>query len=241
MAIMEEWTRDWNKVSVLLTIALFLIGSIVIPILFSRSSEKKSQERHNDVTAGIAEMHKRFDKNMPLADIEAKAKNTFELGKNLNANFIYKKGYEKKGGMGTWLTPGWEEKPESKFYLLDFVGNLDRNRISIFITEKNKLIAQILTADARKEIIDVNIEDWKKGEPHLVILQWNTDEDRVQLYVDRTLHEKTIPNLSFEVLGPVIFMGMDFEGKFPGRFQRGGPKISEGLKSIGMKEYTKFE
>lgn len=233
-------------ITIFLAIIFFIYGNIIIPVYLNRKSSDEQNKNHDEliirtdkIQAGLEEMLSRLDKTASKENIKENAKRTFEIGKNFNANFLLKKGYEKKGGMGTWFTPSWKDRPQNKFYLLDFVGNLDKNRISIFITEENQLIAQILTSDARKEIINVNIKDWKKDEPHLIVLQWDTDINRIQLYVDKILYEKFIPNLSFDILGPVVFQGIDFEGKYPGKFQRGGPKISEGLKSIGMKEYEK--
>lgn len=177
------------------------------------------------------------DGEFQVEDIQETAKRTYEIAENLNANLIVKKGYEKKGGFGTWFTPSWDAQPSQQFYLADFVGDLHKNRISVFITEKSILVCQILTSDGRNEKISVDIASWKKGEPYLIIVQWNTTENRVELYVNKKKYERIIPDLNFDKLGPILFVGIDFEGKYPAKLKRGGPKISEGLKAIGFEEF----
>lgn len=202
------------------------------------NSKKELEETLQKELENLYSRLKRED-NYNTDNIEESAKRTFELAKNKNANLLIKKGYEKKGGFGTWFTPMWNNAPQNKFYIADFVGNLQKNRISVFITPESKIICQILTSDAKNEKISVDISNWKKEEPHLIIVQWETSEDWVELNIDNRPHRKNIPDLKFDILGPLLFTGIDFEGKYPAKLKDStdGPKIAEGLKAIGFEEY----
>lgn len=248
MATIKEWKRDfrrlkkWQKVTTI--IAIICVVCIPITIWLSNRQHAKIAKNHTEakedrkeIMEGIKSILKRQEKDVAPDIIEKEAQRTYEIVKNFNANFLIKKGYEKKGGMGTWFTPMWEEQPQRKFYLMDFVGNLDKNRISVFITKESLLICQVLTSDGRKTDLLADISTWKKDAPHLIIVQWQTEKNKVQLFVDKKEYVEIIPNLNFDVLGPLVFIGIDFEGKFPAHLREGGPKISEGLKSIGLSEY----
>jgi hypothetical protein len=186
----------------------------------------------------IENLYKRLtiEDNFQKDDIEKAAKMTYEIAKNGNANLLVKKDMKRRW-FWFWFTPMWNKSPHRKFYLADFVGNITKNRISVFVTEEAKLICQVLTSDGRDEQISVNISSWVKNEPHLIIVDWKSSENKLTLHLDKDKYEKNIPNLHFDKLGPVIFIGIDFEGNFPSKLGEGGPKISEGFKRVGFKEF----
>jgi hypothetical protein len=50
----------------------------------------------------------------------------------------------------------------------------------------------------------------------------------------------TIPKFHFDRLGPLVFVGIDFEGNFPGKLQPGTLKLSESdeLRKMGYSEIS---
>lgn len=168
------------------------------------------------------------------------AERTFEVIKFSESQIFLRDEYTPTtGGMGTWFTPMGSIKPNKKFFLADLVGDIDRNRISLYITEDAKLVSRILTADATSHQIEVDISNWQLGEPHLLAVQWNTQEEFVDLNVDSISHKKIIPGLKFDRLGPLFLKGTDFEGNFPARLKEGGPNLADGLRKIGFTEFNR--
>ena len=61
------------------------------------------------------------------------------------------------------------------------------------------------------------------------------------------MQQKIIPNLHFDVLGPLVFKGTDFEGRFPGKIGEEFPvkheKTDDIWKAMGQpgKEYKRKE
>ncbi|MBU0759610.1 MAG: hypothetical protein KKC66_03610 [Candidatus Omnitrophica bacterium] len=160
-------------------ISLILAACFGIYSCFSGATKKGQDEIRDEVKQSeeviieeIKNLYTRLknEGDFQVEDVHETAKSTYEIAKNFNANLIVKKGYEKKGGFGTWFTPGWNTEPSQKFYLADFVGDLHKNRISVFITEESVLFCQILTSDGRNEKIAVDISSWKKGVSYLVIV-----------------------------------------------------------------------
>ncbi len=266
-ALLSGWifhkNGDYNKlvlvVNVLLLSLLFVGATVRSSIEISQSkkneltveaakkevlTEQKKMSNQiddskNEILKEIRNLYKRALNEHEIKEVnfDEAAKGTYEIAKNKNANILLKKGYEKKGGIGLWFTPQWDSVPKHKFYLVDFVGNLKKNRISVYITQTPQLIYQILTSDGKNEKIEVDISSWEKGKPYLIIVQWQTEKNRIELFINEDNYEKIIPNLHFDKLGPIVFMGIDFEGNFPSDFKTGGPSIAEGLKHIGMDEF----
>ena len=52
------------------------------------------------------------------------------------------------------------------------------------------------------------------------------------------IQEKTINDLHFSKLGPLVLKGIDFEGEYPAKIESGSIKLSESnvLKELGYKE-----
>jgi len=240
----------FNKAGDVSWVMVFVSAGIFVLLFVGATLHISSEVKKGEVEAGRHEaimdqlelLHVRVEPEgkVSLESAREKAKRTYQVAKNNNANLLIDTdGSEKEGGIGTWFTPMWKGHPRRKFYLMDLVGHLDRNRISVFFTEENSLVCQILTSDGRKELLAVDISSWTENEHHLIIVQWKTEDDRVELGVDGKIYVKTIPNLSFDVLGPLLFKGIDFEGKFPGDLTKGGPSLSAGLEKLGYRELKK--
>lgn len=203
--------------------------------------QKKIMEALKSIHASIAE------KKLTPEDVEKQSRKTYEVARNFNANLFYKKGYEKEGTMGVWFTPQWKEVNTRKFFLLDFVGELDKNRMSIFF-EKTELVYRILTSDGREETLSLDTASWKSGTPYLISADWDTNRDWVEVGAGEKdlpfppqIVQKTIHNLHFDKLGPLLFVGIDFEGKYPAKLKRGslGYSITKQLQRGGWEEYEK--
>jgi len=107
-------------------------------------------------------------------------------------------------------------------------------------------VYQVLTSDGRNESLIYDISHWRKEQAYFIVLQWITKEDKICLVVDKKIvGQKIIPNLHFDVLGPIVFKGVDFEGKFPAKIGEGFPvkheKTDDIWKAMGQpgKEYKK--
>lgn len=180
-----------------------------------------------------------FDANK---DLSKNAEKVFETIKFSQSKIFLRNEYSpNSGGFGTWFTPIGDIKSSKKFYLADLLGDIDRNRISLFVSDDAKIVCKILTANKGEHTIEVDISSWKSGEPHLLIVQWNVEKQYVELNIDSVSTKKNIPNLKFDRLGPLFIKGADFEGHFPAKLAEGGPSIVEGLRSIGFKEYNREE
>ena len=180
----------------------------------SKVELEANQER---ILEEIILLHEKLDERHILSRkaLLGKAKKTYEVVKNYNANFLLKEGYEKKGQIGTCFTPEWEGVKTRKFFLADIVGNLEKDRISVFF-DKHELVLRILTSDGRSETVSLDTTSWKKGRPYLIFATWDTDKDWVKLYAGEKgdsppqIEEKIIHNLHFEKLGQLVFMGIYF-------------------------------
>jgi len=146
-------------------------------------------------------------------DTEKRSEQKYQLLVNKNTNFIPID--TQKGTMLTLFKVVVDQIPSKRFYLLDLVGDLERNRISLFI-EGGLVTCQILTHTGKKESLSGSLTRWARGDVHTVIMTWNISKQRSTLYIDgKVVAEKTIKDLQFDVLGPVAFGGTDFEGDFP--------------------------
>lgn len=198
------------------------------------------------ILKAIISLHKRLDEGQADSKkvIRRRAEKTYEVARNYNASFLVKEGYEKKGQIGAWFTPMWEGVNTRKFFLADFVGGLEKDRISIFF-DKAELVYRILTSDGRNATISLDTTSWKKGRPYLIFAAWDTNKDWAQLYAGERgdappqIEEQIIHNLHFDKLGPLVFMGIDFEGKFPAKLQPGSLKLTDSqvLKKMGYSKY----
>ena len=114
MATFKEWKRDFlkqKKWSKLLTIIA------ILGFLFMFYQNYSDNKKHQELIEGIRLIYEREQETEVASEIiDAKAEKTYEIAKNFNANFLIKNGYEKKGGMGTWITPAWEEQPQQKLF-----------------------------------------------------------------------------------------------------------------------------
>jgi hypothetical protein len=204
--------------------------------------QKKIIEEIKLIYASIA------GKKLTPEDVEKQAEKTFEIARNHNANFLLKEGYEEKGSILSWFSPMWDGRNIRKFYLSDFVGRPDKDRISVFI-DGNDLVYQVLTSERKTEALKLDISKWKKDKPQLICVQWDTNRNWMEIMVaEKDLgsplqtKEKTVANLHFDKLGPLFFMGIDFEGKYPAKLKKGRAvpesySISHQAKRGGWKEY----
>ena len=212
-------------------------------VVESGTELKSNQDR---ILKEIELIRERMDVKQTLGKKELidASKKTYEVAKNYNANLLLKEGYEKQGSIGSWFTPMWEGDNKRKFFLLDFVGDTNKNRISVYF-EKDKLVCRILNYTGKPESIWLDTHSWVKGIPYLIFVMWDTEKSWVQLFACKRgasspqIEEKIIQDLKFDKLGPLLFMGIDFEGKFPARVAPGSLKLSESqeLKEMGYSKY----
>lgn len=213
------------------------------------SSVQKVIENQEKIKEEIKLIHASItDKKLTPQDLEKQAEKTFEIARNHNANFLLQEGYEEKGNILFWFKPMWDGINTKKFYLSDFVGRPDKDRISVFI-DGNDLVYQAITSERKTEALKLDISKWKKGKPQLICVQWDTNRNWMKIrVVEKDLgsplqtKEKTVANLHFDKLGPLTFIGIDFEGKYPAKLkkERAVPEsysISSQLKRGGWKEY----
>ena len=173
----------------------------------------------------------------PEKDAKIAFNKTFEAIKGNGISGLIKRDLEKKGCIYLVFTPESLGDENRKFFIFDLVGNITKNRISLYVNEQYKMVARFLMSDGHREDISVDIKGLEADKSYPVFAQWNTDDGRIQLIVGYEEYTRVIPGLHFDKLGPVIFKGIDFEGKFPGVFNKGGPRPSDILKNLGYKEY----
>ncbi|MFH0873045.1 MAG: hypothetical protein V1878_11265 [bacterium] len=146
-------------------------------------------------------------------DIERKSEQKYRMLVEKNTNFLPIDTL--KGSLVTLFKIVKEQAPLERFYLLDLVGDQEKNRISLFI-ERQSVICQILTSTGKKESLIGPLPIWGKGDVHTVIMTWSITKQTATLAIDgKVAEEKHIKNLQFDVLGPVALVGTDFEGNFP--------------------------
>jgi len=162
---------------------------------------------------------------------------TFEIIRDHRANVLIQNGLEEKGCVAFLFTPPPITNGGRKFFLFDLVGNILKNRISLYVTENNCLVARFLMYDGRREELSVDLRVLEPGKAHPIFVQWHTGANRIMLVVGYEEYTRVIPNLRFDKLGPVLFMGTDFEGKFQAILGKGDEKLSDILKTLGYREY----
>ncbi len=212
-------------------------------------TEQHLEENDQKILASLERIYKRISEGQELSQetIEKKAEKKFEMVRNYNANFLLGEDYEEKGCIGIWFAPLWDGKNTQKFFLADLVGRLDKDRISVFI-DKDDLVYQVLTSEGRRETITLDISSWKKGKPQLIMAQWDTNKNWMSLFAGEKdlpspaqVKEKTVQHLDFDELGPLVFMSIDFEGKYPAKLKPGSVSevysLEEQLKRGGWKQY----
>lgn len=183
-----------------------------------KENQREILEAINDskreVISQISSILARYEmKDKVDQDIEKRAEQKYKLLMVKGTNFVPVD--TQKGTIITMFRIVTDQLASQKFFLLDLVGDLQRNRVSLFV-EGGFVKCRILTSTGKKELLTANLAGRAQGDVHIVIMTWSISKQRLRLDIDgKMVAERTVQGLQFDVLGPMAFAGTDFEGDFP--------------------------
>lgn len=107
--------------------------------------------------------------------------------------------------MLVWLTG----RKSPNMMLVDYVGSIEKNRISIILNDNNSLTQRSYDCNGKQYFINSPI--LPIGYQLVIFVIW--EENKIQFWIDNNLIGSIEMKNGFEYIGPVFLMGIDIEGK----------------------------
>lgn len=124
--------------------------------------------------------------------------------------------------------------------LLDLVGDIDRNRISLILNEDASISLRVYDGVGHK--IEVRSGNYPPGHHLIILVVWK--DRNISLWVNGEFQGSSSMTKSFDYLGPTCLFGIDIEGKLSAdavRWTPQGQEVGLNFKRNGIWHGSRFD